>query len=66
MRVDAAKPCSARSSPAWLRDEPSTTPEPNKSPITFAGISAADAQAKFTYSVGTTNGANYLQIAYTG
>ena len=34
--------------------------------ITFAGISAADAQAKFTYSVGTTNGANYLQIAYSG
>jgi len=34
--------------------------------ITFAGISAADAQAKFTYSVGVTNGANYLQIAYTG
>ncbi len=34
--------------------------------ITFAGISAADAQAKFTYSVGVTNGANYLQVAYTG
>jgi hypothetical protein len=34
--------------------------------ITFAGISSADAQAKFTYSVGVTNGANYLQIAYTG
>jgi len=34
--------------------------------ITFAGISAADAQAKFTYSVGVTNGANYLQVSYTG
>jgi hypothetical protein len=34
--------------------------------ITFAGISSADAQAKFTYSVGVMNGANYLQIAYTG
>jgi len=30
-RVDAAKPCSAPSSPAWLRDGPGTTPEPNKS-----------------------------------
>ena len=34
--------------------------------ITFAGISAADAQAKFTYSGGVTNGANYLQVSYTG
>ncbi len=34
--------------------------------ITFAGISAADAQAKFTYSAGVTNGANYLQVSYTG
>ena len=34
--------------------------------ITFAGISAADAQARFTYSVGTTNDANYLQITYSG
>jgi len=31
MRADAAKPCSAPSSPAWLRDGPVTTPEPNKS-----------------------------------
>ena len=30
-RADAAKPCSAPSSPAWSRDKPSTTPEPNKS-----------------------------------
>jgi len=30
-RVDAAKPCSARSSPACLRDGPGTTPEPDKS-----------------------------------
>ncbi len=32
-RADAAKPCSARLSPAWLRDEPTTTPEPNKSHV---------------------------------
>jgi len=31
MRADAAKPCSAHSSLAWLRDGPVTTPEPNKS-----------------------------------
>ena len=31
MRADAAKPCSAPWSPAWLCDEPTTTPEPNKS-----------------------------------
>lgn len=35
MRADAAKPCSAPWSPAWLCDEP-TTPEPNKS---HAGLS---------------------------
>ncbi len=34
--------------------------------ITFAGISAADALVRFTYTVGVTNGANYLQVAYTG
>ena len=39
--------------------------------ITFAGISAADAQdvsqgGKFTYSYGVTGGANYVNIAYTG
>jgi hypothetical protein len=31
MRADAAKPCSAPSSPAWPRDQPGTTPEANKS-----------------------------------
>jgi len=31
MLADAAKPCSARLSPAWLRNEFSTTPKPNKS-----------------------------------
>ncbi len=34
--------------------------------VTFAGISAADAQAKFTFSFGAVGGANYMQIAYTG
>jgi len=29
--IDAAKPCSAPSSPAWLPDVPATTPEANKS-----------------------------------
>jgi len=33
MRVNAAKPCSAPPSPAWLRDPPGTTPEPNKSHV---------------------------------
>lgn len=34
--------------------------------VTFAGVSLADAQAKFTVSTGTVGGANYLNIAYTG
>jgi len=39
--------------------------------VTFAGISAADAQdvsqgGKFTYSYGVTGGASYVNIAYTG
>jgi len=39
--------------------------------VTFAGISAADAQdvsqgGKFTYSYGVTGGASYANIAYTG
>ncbi len=34
--------------------------------ITFAGITAANAQAEFTYSYGTTNNANYLQITFKG
>ncbi len=34
--------------------------------ITFAGVSLADAQAKFTTSTGTVGGASYLQVAYTG
>ena len=39
--------------------------------ITFAGISAADAQdvsqgGKFTYTYGTTGGASYVNVAYTG
>ena len=39
--------------------------------ITFAGVSATDAQdvsqgGKFTYSYGVTGGANYVNIAYTG
>ena len=29
--ADVAKPCWAPSSPAWLRDVPATTPEPDKS-----------------------------------
>jgi len=29
--ADAAKPCWAPSSPAWLRNVPATTPESNKS-----------------------------------
>ncbi|MGI4799312.1 MAG: hypothetical protein ACRYG8_35805, partial [Janthinobacterium lividum] len=36
MRADAAKPCSAPWSPAWLGDEPTTTPEPNKSLLLFS------------------------------
>ncbi len=32
--------------------------------ITFAGISIADAQSKFTVSTGTTGGAGYLYVAY--
>jgi Ca2+-binding RTX toxin-like protein len=34
--------------------------------VTFAGISLADAQTKFTISTGNVGGADYLQIAYTG
>ena len=34
--------------------------------VTFAGISLADAQTKFTISTGSVGGANYLQIVYTG
>ncbi len=34
--------------------------------VTFAGISLADAQSKFTISTGTTGGINYLSVAYTG
>jgi len=37
MRGDAAKPYSARSSPAWLRDKPITTPEVNKSLLPLQG-----------------------------
>ncbi len=33
MRADATKPCWAPSSPAWLRDELTTTPEPDKSQL---------------------------------
>ena len=32
--------------------------------VTFAGISIADAQSKFTVSTGTTGGAGYLYVAY--
>jgi hypothetical protein len=31
MLGDVAKPCLASSSPAWSRDVPATTPEPDKS-----------------------------------
>jgi len=34
--------------------------------VTFAGISLADAQTKFTFSFGAVGGANYMQIVYTG
>ncbi len=34
--------------------------------VTFAGISLADAQAKFTTSTGIVGGSSYLYIAYTG
>lgn len=34
--------------------------------VTFAGISAADAAAKFTTSTGTVGGIPYLYVAYTG
>ena len=34
--------------------------------VTFAGISLADAQTKFTISTGNVGGADYLNIAYTG
>lgn len=33
---------------------------------TFAGISPADVQAKFTMTSGTVGGLSYLNIAYTG
>lgn len=32
--------------------------------VTFAGVSFADAQSKFTLSTGTTGGAGYLYVAY--
>ncbi len=34
--------------------------------VTFASISLADAQTKFTISTGNVGGTDYLQIAYTG
>jgi len=34
--------------------------------VTFAGISLADAQARFTVTTGSTGGSSYLNIAYTG
>lgn len=34
--------------------------------VTFAGVSLADAQNKFTISQGTVGDAPYLYIAYTG
>ena len=34
--------------------------------VTFAGISQADAQARFTVTTGSTGGSSYLNIAYTG
>ena len=34
--------------------------------VTFAGISQADAQAKFTVTTGAVGGASYLYVAYTG
>ncbi|MGI4946469.1 MAG: peptidylprolyl isomerase [Janthinobacterium lividum] len=34
--------------------------------VTFAGISQADALARFTVTTGTTGGSSYLNIAYTG
>jgi len=34
--------------------------------VTFAGISLADAQTKFTISSGNVGGTDYLSIAYTG
>ncbi len=34
--------------------------------VTFAGISLADAQAKFAITTGTVGGSAYLSVAYTG
>ncbi len=39
--ADAAKPCSERLSPAWWRDGPGTTPEPNKSQPGYRPVPAA-------------------------
>ena len=34
--------------------------------VTFAGVSLADAQAKFSLTTGTVGGTPYLNVAYTG